>query len=64
VRWQRERQQHKHNSNGGGCEDKRMGINAKKEPDSEYIGKDNSKNVLEDMCAGDGDSEDDSDASG
>ena len=41
-----------------------MGINAKKEPDSEYIGKDNSKNVLEDMCAGDGDSEDDSDASG
>ena len=41
-----------------------MGVNAEKEPDSEYVGEDNSKNVREDVRAGNGDGKDDGDASG
>ena len=32
-----------------------MGIDSEKEPDGEYDGEDNSKNVRKDVCAGDGD---------
>jgi len=42
-----------------------VGVNAKKEPDGEYVGEDdNGKNVHEDVRTGDRDGKDDGDASG
>ncbi len=38
-----------------------MGIDSKKEPDGEYDGEDDGKNVHEDVRAGEGEGEDDGD---